>query len=147
MIKLSWNNENQAADLELVNGRITTDDGLDTAVTISILTDARADEGDDVDEMRGWWGDSYPAVPGDKTGSKLWQALRKKATAGGLRMVQEWAQSALRWMIVDKAASSVDVVAEYLLAGTTPIGIVLNIAIAAPSGERWSKLWEIRYGI
>ena len=50
-----------SADLSILGGDLATDDGLRTAVIISLFTDARARADDPLPEAdadrRGWWGD------------------------------------------------------------------------------------------
>lgn len=61
-IALAWDNALFAADLAIEGGRLVTDDGLRTAILISLFTDARANDDDPLPEpgadRRGWWGDA-----------------------------------------------------------------------------------------
>lgn len=107
-----------SADLAIANGDLVMDDGLDTAVLISLFTDRRADSDDPIDTRdpfgaRGWAGDLL-GLPGDRIGSRLWllerATLPTDARFGGAltaAMVQQYAVEALAWMIEDGVASSV----------------------------------------
>ena len=75
-----------------VNGRgniqqagidMLTDDSLTTEVIISLFTDRRALDSDDLpggdSDRRGWWGDSYRDRP---IGSRLWLLSREDVAIG-----------------------------------------------------------------
>ena len=57
----TYNPELLAADMSLIGIDLATEEGLYTAVVISLFTDARADKDDELpagenDSRRGWWG-------------------------------------------------------------------------------------------
>ena len=69
------------------DGDLKEDRTLETSTLISLFTDQRVTEeelennGLDKDEKkRGYWGDLYPDVQGDKIGSKLWLSDRAKTS-------------------------------------------------------------------
>ena len=94
------------------------DDGLATAVVISLFTDQRATVDDPLPDprttdRRGWWGDKLlPYDSGDEIGSKLWLLERSKTTEQVLSKAEEYAKKSLEWMIKDGIVKSVEVVAE-----------------------------------
>ena len=49
MIKLAYDNTTQRGDLVYSGSNLDTDAGLETAVTISLFTDGRAREDDDIE--------------------------------------------------------------------------------------------------
>lgn len=87
------------------------DDGLATAVLISLFTDARADSPLDVGETdkRGWWGDKFSPVPGDRIGSQLWRLAREKDRPESLLKAKSYAETALVWMVDDGLVSEITV--------------------------------------
>jgi phage gp46-like protein len=94
---------------------LVMDDGLETAVILSLFTDRRA-EPDDVipdgsQDRRGWWGDDFNADSADRIGSRLWLLHREKQLSVVLQRAQSYAEEALRWLIDDGVAESVTVVA------------------------------------
>ena len=147
MIRMEYDNTTQAGDLAQTSGKLVDDDGLETAVLISLFTDRRADEGDGADEgdLRGWWGDGYPDVQGDRTGSKLWLCFGRKTTAETRTTAIRYAEDALTWMIEDGVASQVQVTASWLQEGALKIGLLLGVAIYKPGdvAPRWQKTWEL----
>ena len=121
-------------DLNIYKNDFKTDDGLETAVIISLFTDARCT----LDELpkeeksrRGWWGDSYPEVDGDITGSKLWLLAREKQNEETRKKAKEWCEESLQWMIDEKLAQSITVETEWVDDGF--LGI--KVTIQRPKGK------------
>jgi len=124
-----------ACDLSLTGPDLTGELGLTTAVIISLFTDARAAD-DDVlpnpgGDRRGWWGDTYAAIPGDVQGSKLWLLERGKQTPDVLVRAKQYAEAALQWLIDDGVAAGVVATATFPQAGWW----TLNVVIQRPGGQ------------
>ena len=122
---LAWNNRLGAGDICVVGADLLAEDGLDTAILISLFTDARVRE----DELppghtwrRGWWGDDVEDEP-DITGSKLWVLRRSKATQEVLVRARGYIREALAWMIRDGVAVSLNVDTAYSAPGVMQIFI------------------------
>lgn len=125
-IALAWSPDRFAADLLLGAGSLVTDDGLRTAILISLFSDARAPEEaalpEDGADRRGWWGDDFAAdgsAAGGQNGggqnaigSTLWLLRRAKITPATLQRAREAAFAALNWLVRDGIASAVDVEVE-----------------------------------
>jgi phage gp46-like protein len=132
-----------AGDIVVGATDLERDDGLETAVIISLFTDRRA-EPDQVppelpsDDLRGWWGDVAPQVEGDQTGSLLWLLYREKQTNQTLARAQQYAEEALEWIVEDQIAERVTVAASYYAVGW----LLLVIDIYRPTGE----VVRYRYG-
>ena len=148
-LALSWNADVAQADLALAGFDLATDDGLKTAVIISLFTDARALDDDTLPDgaadPRGWWGDGFADVDGDRIGSRLWLLRRAKRTADTLPRAVEYAEEALAWLVDDAVASSVAVTAEWL--GDS--GLALTVEIIRPSGlsAQFLFVWEAMRGV
>jgi len=103
------------ADVAIVNRDLERDDGLETAITVSLFTNRRADDEDelpDADGSReGWWADALLSN-GDKIGSKLWLLGRGKFVDSLLVDAEQYATEALQWLLDDGVAGSVNVVVE-----------------------------------
>lgn len=121
-------------DIEVAKNDITKDDGLETAVIISLFTDRRVgiEELPPLETDRaGWWGDMFPEIENDEIGSKLWLLMREKQTNQTLSRVVEYCKEALQWMIEDGIAESVEVSAEY----PEREKLSLAISIQKPKGK------------
>lgn len=149
-IALVWYELLFSGDIVVEGGAVTTDDGLRTAIAISLFSDARAGDDDDLPEpgadRRGWWGDAYPAETDDlsELGSKLWLLARSKATTDTLRKAQNYAHAALQWIVRDGIARSIEATVErQVIDGTEclAIGVVLDRP-TGPARERYDFTWE-----
>lgn len=110
-----------AGDLVIAGPSLDDDDGLETAVVISLFTDRRAQPGDALPQFahvgglpdrRGWWGDSFAEVPGDRIGSRRWLLYREKLTPATVARLIEYDREALQWLIDDGIARAVNISAE-----------------------------------
>lgn len=136
----------RGADLALEQFALADDDELETAVILSLFTDARALD-DDVlplgqTDRRGWWGDAWPAVESDRFGSRLWLLQASKQLQQSLNLAREYAEEALAWLIEDGVASRVEV--ETVIPRDEIMG--MNVRIARPDGSttpiRFDILWR-----
>ncbi len=132
-------------DLALVDDDLASDEGLRTAVLLSLFTDRRAAEGDelpgDPEDLRGWWADEFAEVPGDLHGSRLWLLARTKVTEDLAGRVEEIDREALAWLIEDGVADQIDV--EIDLVGDRLYHL---ITIQRPTREpvtfKFSHVWD-----
>jgi phage gp46-like protein len=105
------------ADMALAGNDLATDDGVMTAVVVSLFSDARAEPGDAIpdgtSDPRGWWADNADppmgGIPGRRLGSKLWLLRRAKQTTETLTLAKRYAADALQWMLDDGIATAVTV--------------------------------------
>lgn len=125
---------------------LAKDDGLTTAVLLSLFTDRRAEPDDAVqgDDRRGTWLDAY-GLDGDKMGSRLWLLERAKLLPETVTQVREYCEEALDWMVRDGVAKSVAVQA--WIVRNYPAGIIgAQIDIVKPDGTttryKFDKLWS-----
>jgi len=111
-IKIIWNNDLLEGDFELDYGDLVRDEGLTTAVLISLFTDARADEDDEIDnkeDKRGWWANN---IFNRNFGSKIWQLERAKTTNETIERLKQYIKECLQWMIDDEVVKKIDVFVE-----------------------------------
>ncbi len=136
----------------LMNGaQLAADDGLKSAVIISLFTDRRAADGDvlptDDSDRRGWFGDDYSPVDGDQIGSHLWLLSREKQRATTLERARAYAAAALSWLKEDGIARSIEVQASWV----RPEVLQLEIQIARPNGTtaryRFENFWSQSNGV
>lgn len=144
-IALVWDNDAGAADIAIVANDLQADDGLETAVFLSLFTDRRAEDGDTLpdseDNRRGWWADGVPVVPGDRWGSRLWLLSRAKAEPETAVRAREYAEEALAWLVEDRVTDRIEVTAELVGGGT----LGLAVAVYRPEREvtryRYDYVW------
>lgn len=140
--------KDEIIDMSLLPGDIEGDDGLETAVLISLFSDARATDDmiaaiDKDGDLRGFWGDI--ARPGDSTGSLLWTIKRAKQLTSVLSAARGFCQIALNWLIDDKVADRVDVRTSYLAPASGVMIIEIDIyrpGSANPVQYRYGYEWS-----
>lgn len=144
--KLVFSNEFGDADLPLELGDLTVENGLETALLLSLFTDQRASQEElervGGDDPRGWWGDAYSKFAGDRFGSRLWLLERELQTPETLNRALEYARDAVQWLIDDRIARSVQVLAEFPSNGLLALQISPERASNEPR-ERFAFVWEL----
>ena len=119
-IGIEWDSDLLEGDFLYRQGDLGSDAGLETAIIISIFSDRRADDEDelpDVDssDRRGWWGDltfDLTDTGRDKIGSRLWLLERSKTSPEVLARAEQYIEEALQWLIEDGVAAKVEVEVE-----------------------------------
>lgn len=142
-MRLLFSPENFEADLQLFAGDLAADDTLETAILLSLFTDARATEDELVRfggaDPRGFWGDSLAEIEGDRFGSKLWLLAREKQTAETLNRARDYATEALAWLIEDGIADEVPIEADYPQRGLLALGV--EVVQARVPRQRFAFVW------
>jgi phage gp46-like protein len=130
-------------DVEIKDNDLTSDDGLETALAISLFTDKRVTD----EELpsghrskRGWWGDMFPDVDQDQIGSRLWTLDPEKTTTETLRRSEDFARECTNWMIEDGLADAINVLSEYNINKH----LILNVDVVKPDGitSRFAVVWD-----
>ncbi len=144
-VALFWSNTNGGGDIALASADLATDDGMRTALIISLFSDgeARADDviPDGSDDRRGWWGDAFADIQDDLIGSRLWLLSREKRLPAVLVKAHDFAREAVQWLIDDGVCARIDVDAE--LFGQD--GLAIRVQPFRPSGpayDRFDFVWE-----
>jgi phage gp46-like protein len=147
-----------ACDYAIANGDLVADNGLATAVLISLFSDrlAASDDAipDGTDNRRGWWGDlpvdgATPASQAsDFIGCRWWLLARAKDTTETLNAAGTYGREALQWMIDDGVAQEVDVFCEFHEVGT--LAARVDISRLGPNGRavdhRFDLVWSSTVG-
>ena len=125
---------------------------LETAVILSLFLDAEAKPEDNVpasELRRGWWGDAFAEVPGDKIGSRIWTLERAKATTETLRKLEAIAADALKWLVEDRVAAKVVPTAAYEPDGFGTKRALLGVDVYRPSEATPESFgpWEALRGL
>ncbi len=140
-------------DWAIVNGALAIDDGLDTAVALSLFSDRLANP-DDVlpagdGDRGGWWGDAYlPPLNGqpDRIGSRLWLLARALQTQETARRAQAYVQEGLQWMEIDGVVASVTVPMPTFPAPGYMNIVAILLQQSAGGGvisRRYTTLWDM----
>lgn len=115
-IRITFDVNEQFIDMILADRDVERDDGLETAVLITLLTDKHADLGDPLPDdsgyRGGWFGDSLPVVPDYQMGTKLWLLQRAKTVTEIPAIAKEYLLDGFKWMVEDGIVKSVDVTVE-----------------------------------
>lgn len=152
-IALIWNPAIGHGDFAVSQNDLTPDDGLRTALTLSLALDRAAQPGDTLPDgtiakggERGWWADEFADVDGDKIGSRLWLLERSKATPDIPPRAESYSREALQWILDDKVGTSLNVSSDFIrAAGGKPIGYFVAVEIPRPhqnpASFRFDHVW------
>lgn len=133
--------DEQCVDIGVSCGDLMTGNDLSTAIYLSLFTDRRANTDDvipDGTDPRGWWGD---AIAGEYMGSRLWLLERSRNVAETLRLTEDYAKEALKWLITDGIVKSFTIAA-VAVGGCTK---TLSLSVQAYKPEGKSLSWKYRY--
>ncbi len=128
-------------------GGYETDEGLATAAMLSLLTDSRADDADDVpddSDLGGWWGSDFADDGPDEFGSKLWILLGQVATDTRRDEADQYIRDALQWMLDDVLVDEITVELE-IAYGDWLTGKV-TLLRPAQLGQVAVQLWDATVG-
>lgn len=123
-IRTTW--KVYTGDWQIVSPGLEIEDGILSAVIISLFTDRQADVSDPLPsegDRRGWWGDALSDIEGDKIGSRLWLLSREKQMQSVVVKAKEYATESLMWMVEDGVASGINVRAEIVRDGVLGISV------------------------
>ena len=131
-------------DFGINNGDLVGEDGYDTAIWVSLFTDARADSTQvPIPEYRrGWLGNTVSVIPDRQLGGYLWLIDQRRLIQKTLNEAIDYTKKALQWMIDDNICSEVTVTSK-LIPG---LGIELDVNITSIQGELSTKnikLWKL----
>ncbi|MCE8027551.1 phage GP46 family protein [Halomonas daqingensis] len=135
-----------ALDLALLDGDLETDDGLRTAVALSLLCDRRAEPDDIIPDgtgnRRGWWADAISDRDGDRWGSRLWLLDREKALPEVRSRAEAYAREALDWLLEDGVAAEVEVTAETLDREVLWLLVIIKRGDGRSIADRYQYVWR-----
>lgn len=154
-IQLYWNTDIQEGDINYAAGDLIREEGLETAVLMSLFTDRRADSSDTLPDTnnpdrKGWWGDVVNNGDVDRIGSKLWLLERAKATQINANLAKQYIEEALEWMIEDGVAAAVNV-DTWIFGDSYNRRLGCHIEILKKDGDietyKFDDLWNAQFGI
>ena len=87
-----------------------TVEGFETAIIVSIFTNARADESEKSEPINrgGWWGNAL-SPSGYELGSRNWLLEREKITNQTTRDFQRYTTRCLKWLLNQKVINALNV--------------------------------------
>lgn len=129
-------------DLVVVDSVLDTVDGFETAIMVSLLSDARASAANVLtpSKRRGWVANILTADTGRQYGSRLWTFHQARLTPGILNDISIAAQESLNWMVQDGIAKSVSTTA--VKTGIKEVNIDINIITPTGTEERYAFTWR-----
>lgn len=141
-IAIQWDGLN--GDLAIEGNDLARDDGLETAVILSLFLEREA-AADDLPAHEanrgGWWGDALNDISGDREGSRLWLLARERQTPEVLTRCKQYVREALTWMLEDGVASRLEVDAEFAGEGA----LYFAATIHRPTGDSESFKYKLNW--
>ena len=145
-VALEFSTQGREADLVLTGADLKVEPSLNTALLISLFTNARADQdarlSTEDSDRRGWWGDTFAEVPGDQIGSRLWLLRREKLTEQLRAKAEREVELALLWLVQDGIAAGIEVSSEI----QKPDRLALLVIVERPDASRvefdFALVWE-----
>ena len=128
-------------DLQIEDSDFASAGGFETAIPVSLFTDARAPANAVQDPLRrrGWVGNLLGDIDRE-LGSLLWLFEQSRLTASTLNELRTAATNALQWLIEDGAAREVDVTVDQ----PTSRGVRIFIRVTGLDNgvNQFSVLWR-----
>ncbi len=150
-IKMVYNSDLMEYDVKINGSDLLREEGIETAVFMSLFTDRRAEVDDPLlnnGERKGWWGDALE-TNGDKIGSRLW-LLNNKTTVETIQLAKYYIEEALQWLIDDRVVMKMEVnverqgiIGNYILAAE----IKMFYSDGANDALKFIDLWNSQVGV
>jgi len=130
-------------DIDIENGDLVGEDGFDTAIWISLFTDARASSSQVLqpEQRRGWIGNKVSIDQNRQLGGYLWLIDQRRLNHTTLIETIDYARKSLQWLIDDNICTAIDV--SGIIKATE--GIELTILITSTEGittTNYVKIWK-----
>jgi len=143
-IRLIYDNTAGHCDWVSLGSDLDTSHDLETAVLLSLFTDARAPDGtvppDGTGDLRGCWIDYYE---GWSIGSLLWTIEGTKKVGNSLLThARTICEQALQWLIDDGIIGTVGVSTSWINGSTLKIDIVLTSPKGVSQSFQYAWAWK-----
>ena len=143
MLDIALIQTSKGYDIDIENGDLKAVNNFETAIYVSLFSDARADNTEVFlpQARRGWVCDVASPIENLKYGSKLWLLSQARLTQDTLNKAVSYARLALQWIVDQGQAEFVSVTGTIV----PTQGIQLNIVITTKLGvteSHYIKLWE-----
>lgn len=139
-VKVLKNNEG-IYDIPISGNDLSSIDGFETAIIVSLFTDARENSANVRDSFnrRGWVGNLLTLKDSFELGSVLW-GLVSRLDQNTLNRADNIVKKALKWMIDDSIADNIDITTTKLNERSAQIEIILYKNMNETS--RYITLWN-----
>lgn len=132
-------------------GNLLTDEGLISAIELSLFTDRRAPEGAVLPggplDRRGWWGDEFwgPShnMPQYQIGSLIWLLDRSKNRQATLLLLKDYAEDAVAWMLTNGGLGILETATAHT-ARLSRDAACFQLEVTRPNDPNslWTPRWE-----
>ncbi len=135
-------NDDNIYDIVVSNGTIQSVDGLESAILVSLFTDARASSAIVGDPLlrRGWVGNILVQNLERELGSVLWLADQARTDQNTLNFFQDEVRNAFQWMLDDNVVSRVTIATE--IEDSVTIKVSISFLTTNNQLERYVILWR-----
>jgi phage gp46-like protein len=131
-------------DLTITDGDFTGVVGFDTAINVSLLTDARAINIPTPGLRRGYVGDILTSEIGRSLGSTLWTFSQARLTTEIKNEIRISAEQSLNWMVEDNIAKAVSVSVSHT--GSRTVVVLIEITTNEGKNQQYEVIWRQTYG-
>jgi phage gp46-like protein len=115
-------------EVTITAGSVELDDGITTAIYLSLFGGNEGDSGSDGDKSKQWWGNVEEPDAAKRYRSELQNLLLTiPATSGNLKRIEDAAGRDLAWMVQSKLATGAVAIAR--LTATKTVSIELSVEI------------------
>ena len=131
-------------DLVIEDGDFKNEEGFDTAIWVSLFTDARASESQVLapENRRGWMGNLVSDVEEREVGGLLWLAEQRRLTQDSLNEIVDYVRKSLNWFIEDNIAQKIEVSGEIVPRSGIAISIIITTSDGSTSSH-YIPMWEV----
>ncbi len=136
-------NTTSGLDVQALGGDVAAELGLETAVLVSLFTDARAGLGEvpEGEDVRGWWGDA----PTDRWGSLGWLLETRPLTAQVAAEFRRRVRDSLSWLVTYGIAAEVEVDVRRREGGTLELEVRVRRGTARAYDAAWRATRDADY--
>lgn len=131
---------NGVFDIQIDGSDFQADEGLQTALEVSLLTDARSANVADRGSRRGYAGDVFLAPLGRSLGSTLWEYDQARLTPRTINGIRAAANNALAYLAQDNIARSVTATVSNPASGLLRVDI--DILTNEGDIQQYEVLWR-----
>ncbi len=141
-----WDVAQLSGDWRLDAGGLLEEEGLASAVILSLFTDRLAEPSDRIPDgttdRRGVWSDLFRRDQADRQGSRLWLLHREKLTEAVRLRARDYAREALDWMLEDGVADAVAIEAVIVPPDRLDLRVVVSKDGRTLFDNRFGLLWQ-----